>query len=348
MNIRRIFKGTIMIFIVYCLIVHSQDVKTSVLSAIALWARVLIPSVFPYLVLSEYITTINLSAAPWGFVSGIFKRVFKIKACSAKAVLCGMLCGYPTGAMCAVSLYRDGHISKKEAASLVGFTNNAGPLFLISAVGTTMLGNTRDGLAIYIIQLFSAFLFGMITRKKMPSYDTEHSFHIRESKADFCEAVSKAVKITVNICGYMVATYTMMTCFNVLLKFFMPTESEMMNAVCSSLFEISAGMESLSAIEGSPALFGLICAAVSWSGLSVILQIKYVAKEITSLKDIIIPKICQAIISFFAGYMYKLKFINHVYIYQESMISEIFFIVCITIFAIYIFKQISCFKVKRT
>ena len=109
--------------------------------------------------------------------------------------------------------------------------------------------------------------------------------------------------------------------------------------------EISSGVKELCLLNATPATFGFICSAVSWSGFSVILQIKSAAKDIVNMRNIIIAKLCQGIISFIIAYMYKLKFPELVCYDFTGVSLEISFAVCVVVFIVYIIGR-HCKRVK--
>ena len=45
-------------------------------------------------------------------------------------------------------------ISASEAQSLIAYSNNSGPLFVIGAVGVGIFGSLKTGLILYAVQIF--------------------------------------------------------------------------------------------------------------------------------------------------------------------------------------------------
>lgn len=301
--LKPIFKITLCVYIVYCLIFEFGIIKKEIMAALMIWANVIIPSVFPYLIISQYISNSSITQkSPMGITTSILG----IKRCSIKAIICSAFCGYPAGAVCAKNLYESGEIDIREAQRLICYTNNAGPLFLISAVGTSILGSTKDGAVIYLIQLLSSFVYGIVIREKT----NQHSRKTNQAnlqKGDFCQYVKNGVNICVNICGFMVASYvlsaaTIIFTGNLLTNY---ANSFYVYAFIKGFFEITAGINELCMLNSGSLKFALICAAVSWSGFSVIMQIKAVSGKIISIKKICGAKFIQAVLSFFMGLMYK-------------------------------------------
>ncbi|MBQ6893923.1 MAG: hypothetical protein IJN40_00335 [Clostridia bacterium] len=273
------------------------------MTAITMWVNIIVPSVFPYTIISQYISDSQIvQKLPGRFISFIFG----IHGCSIKAIISSVFCGYPSGAVCAKNLYIKNEIDIDEASHLICFTNNAGPLFLISAVGTGLLGNTRDGAMIYLIQLISSFIYGIFTRKNIKEASLQSTI-AGPGKGDFCSYVKNGVSICINICGFMVMAYVMASVICIIAGGIIKQEASLLfiEKLSKSFFEVSAGVKELSTMASEKLRFALICSAVSWSGFSVIMQIKSVAGEIIGFKKLIYAKSFQAVCSFFLGYGYK-------------------------------------------
>ena len=158
----KIMKLLICIYIVYCLVYYFLQIRLSVQKAVSIWANTIIPSVFPYIVLSNYLCNTDVFDLFEVFPGKYIAKAFNLSFCSTRAVLCSLFCGYPVGAICTRYLYEKKQIDKTEAKRLVCFTNNAGPLFLISAVGGGLLNDATKGFVIYIVQIVSAIIYGCI------------------------------------------------------------------------------------------------------------------------------------------------------------------------------------------
>jgi hypothetical protein len=307
------------------------------MTAITMWVNIIVPSVFPYTIISQYISDSQIvKKLPGKFISFIFG----IHSCSIKAIISSVFCGYPSGAVCAKNLYEKKEIGKDEASHLICFTNNAGPLFLISAVGTGLLGSTRDGAMIYLIQLMSSFIYGIFTRKNIKEASRQ-SMGIKTIKGDFCSYVKNGVGICINICGFMIMAYVMASIICIIAGGIIRHEESLffIEKLSKSFFEVSAGVKEISTIGSEKIRFALICSAVSWSGFSVIMQIKSVAGEIIGFKNLIYAKLFQAICSFFLAYGYKSLCTQNFYSAQSLTAIPASAVVGAIIIMIYMIKE---------
>ncbi len=303
-----------------------------------MWVNIIVPSVFPYLIISEYIASSDIMNLPEKILGKYLAVPLGINRCSIRCVICSFICGYPSGAICASTLYKNKKISLEEAEHLICFTNNAGPLFLISAVGTGLLGSAKNGFAMYVIQLMSAFIYGIISRRTPTKSRLEN---LVSKGNDICTCIRNAVGTCINICGFMIAAYVLSGSIIYLIGAVYPKcrYFSIISAGVRGIFEISAGVKEISGIDKGITGFAFMCAFVSWSGISVILQIKSVASEIISIKKLCKAKFIQAVFSFILAYSYaSLSGFAHYYPQKPCAIS-VSLIITTILFIVYIFMS---------
>lgn len=303
-----ILKFLILAVIIYGLISNFKIINIEIISSLKMWATVLIPSLFPYLVISKYIVQ-NGFPNLFNPLKKLISKIFNIKSSSAEVFLCSLLCGYPCGAICASDIYEKGEISKSEAMRLMCFTNGASPVFLICAVGGMMLKNTGLGIMMYAVQTLSSAIVGFIlglfsekeSLKKMESFENIKS-------ASLTECCEKSVDAIINIAGYIIAATALGEVVLCLLSAFFGYSLYSEFTVYYFL-EISKSMKLLSEYGSSDIVFSLMCACASFGGVSVIMQIfGVIDKSLKSFK-FIIARISEAILSFILGLLF-IKFEN--------------------------------------
>jgi len=161
------FKNSFVIYTILLamslMIFKSSEVLTSVRKSLIICFSSVIPSLFPFMVLSSAFVG-NVSASSFKFVRKISRRLFGISAFATAAFICGMICGYPIGAKCTRELYDQKKITASEAESLIAYSNNSGPLFVIGAIGIGMFNSVKGGILLYIIQLISALTAAMLLK----------------------------------------------------------------------------------------------------------------------------------------------------------------------------------------
>lgn len=82
--------------------------------------------------------------------------------CGGFAFAMGLISGYPIGAKIVSDFRENGLVSKDEGERLLCFTNNSGPLFILSSVGIALLGDTKTGLLLLFTHILSCITVGII------------------------------------------------------------------------------------------------------------------------------------------------------------------------------------------
>lgn len=341
----KLFAG---IWIVWFLIKDFAVIRNEVISVLKLWSGTLIPSLFPYLVLSGFLTS-SEALAPVNKLLFPLRKLFKLSSGGMKIYVCSLFCGYPSGAVCTSELYKSGSISANEAERLICFTNNASPLFLITAVGESILGSAGDGFAIYVIQIISASVIAFSLTFFSERKNTKHNFSndgTTNGGKSFCDCCQSSVNAILMIGGYAVISTVLATIVILTVKQFFPGYNDGANGIIYGIFEISSALFKLSKINSSD-IFPILCALVSWSGLSVILQIKSVLPKKIKTKKLIVSKICQATISFFLGTVYQKTQMTSNFSFPTEHIIKASLIISAILFGVLLSIRMQCLR-KRS
>ena len=260
------------------LILRNAELAISSMSeGLRLCARTLIPSLFPFMVISELIVSTGAVRPLGKLLSRPFRWLFGISGESGCAVLLGLLCGFPVGTKSALSLFRRGRIDRAELEYLLTFSNNPSSAFLISTVGSSLFGDHAFGVRLYVISLCSALLigiFGNLLRKRSgsslaPSAVPDQSLSSPRGILCFTEAVTSSALSMLYICAFMVffSAFTG-TLEHLLSGWELP---DAVRALCFGFFELTGGV-SRAAQCAAPVSEYLCALAVGWSGLSVHFQ----------------------------------------------------------------------------
>ena len=148
------------VFLLLLLLANTQIAMDGVRKGLTLCTETLIPSLFPFLVLSELLIAAGAGAILGRFLSRPVGALFGLSAQGSVSLMLGTLCGFPVATTTAVAFFERGKISKKELERLVLFANNPSSGFLIGAVGKALFGSTAVGIALFCITLLSCALLG--------------------------------------------------------------------------------------------------------------------------------------------------------------------------------------------
>ena len=161
----------------------------AVRQGLSLCARSVVPALFPYMVMVNFLIS-----------SGLFRRV----PCGVQAFLLGALGGYPMGAKAIASLCRSGQFSSQEATRLAPVCNNCSPAFCIFLVGQTVFHSTLAGIVLYAAQLLSALILWAVFRPKVLSHTLRPAAQRPSLSSVLVDSVQNAALNTLYLCGFVV------------------------------------------------------------------------------------------------------------------------------------------------
>ena len=260
--------------------------------------QTIIPSLFPFFVLSSLFISCGAANAFSRTLRGVMRPLFGLSGAGASALALGLLGGYPVGARTAAELFSAGTIPREEAERLLGFCNNAGPGFILGMCAGAVFHSPRTGLYLYLVHVASAILTGMLLCRDLP-----HRARTRSGKSTsqaaapfsshFPAAVQSALSGILNVCAFVVL---FMVLLRLLLLLLPPELSD------NSLFPLLPGFIELSngvaALSCSRLGFVLCAVLLAWGGLSVHAQTLSVLDTSTlSLRWYWRGKIMQAALS---------------------------------------------------
>lgn len=259
-------------------------------NGLGLCAKNVIPSLFPFMVLSELIVAFGAGDMISSVIGRPVGKIFGISGKGSTAFILGAVCGFPTGARTAVRLYDSGAISKRDCELLLTFTNNPSSAFVINSVGVSLYSNHRLGILLWCFTLLSSMITGIIIRflffgkkysadrknelsakKNISSEDFEKSKRFPSAK-DFTGAVMSSAMAMLYICAYVIFFAAFIGAFGNMLSAL--GASTKTTAVLFSVFELSSGVSEAAGIAGGGVAGIALCAfALGWSGISVHCQL---------------------------------------------------------------------------
>lgn len=255
------------------LLFKSADLSEGIRRGLRLCSYSVIPSLFPFMVLSVFIC--KSSAADFLTVALYpVTKFLRIPSACAGALLASLIGGYPTAAKCISDLVLDGFLDRKTASKMLCYCVNAGPPFLVSAVGISVFGNIKTGFLLFAAQLFSSFAIAAFIAFFSKKTDETH-LPIRIYKPNsvcLVESVISASESCFNMCAFIVLSagiLELLQCGNI---FSALSDLPLAKALFCGFCEVTAGTASAGEIKG---FLGIIVAGAiaSFSGISVILQV---------------------------------------------------------------------------
>lgn len=296
------------VYIILCMLLamilfNAQKSMYAAESALHLCAKTVIPSLFPFFVISALMINTGLLCALAQLISPLSKILFKTNGSGAVAFICGVLCGYPTGAKTIADMYKNKMLSKKDAERLLPFCNNSGPLFVIGAAGQ-MLNSTHLGICLYVVHVLSALCCGVLLSifKSAPKDNDTISIKTQNLGKAFSDAVSGSAVAMLNVCAYIVF-------FTVMQAFLSPVicglfQNTVFSRFLLSLGEVTVGVKNIitSSANINEACI-LISGALGFGGICVFLQVAGIANGAgLSVKKYLFGKTLQMSLSVIISY----------------------------------------------
>ena len=294
------------LFTLFCLLVilrNSDAAIAYVTRGLLLCARTVIPSLFPFMVLSELIVAGGFGTSAIGCISTPFKRLLHLSEAGCCAFLLGLLCGFPIGARCAVSAYERGEITKAECERVLGISGAPSSAFLISAVGASLWESRTFGIALYAAVVLSAILTACIqahAQKSTPCAVPDEYAALREPPLHgatlLTHSIRSATEGILSVTAYVVFFSVLTGTLELVLA---PLSlSPILHAAIGGFLELSGGVSLAAGLETPIAAALLTAATVAWSGLSVHCQILAVtSKSALSMRPYLRAKIVQTLLT---------------------------------------------------
>lgn len=255
-----------------------------------LCGNVMIPSLFPFFVLSSLAVELGLSRYLGQLLEAVMRPLFRVNGSCASALALGLLGGYPVGAKTAFALCQNGQCTKTETERLLAFCNNSGPAFILGVVGAGVFGSGTVGLLLYLIHITAALLVGLLFRfykpKEPPTPGTAGgSTQAAAFAPAFTHCVTSGLTTVLNLCAFVLFFTVILRCLalsgvlsliaGVLAALFAPLSLTPMRAqqLLTGCLELSSGVSALSGADERSAQIILAAFMLGWGGLSVHCQV---------------------------------------------------------------------------
>ncbi|MCX8074580.1 MAG: hypothetical protein N2749_03235 [Clostridia bacterium] len=332
-----IFFLTLLIFLVF-----SKQSVQSLKNSIDIFLNCIIPSLLPFMILSEFALSTNVFTNVAKSFGKIFKKLFCIPEEASIAIILGFLCGFPSGSKAVNTLYEEGKITEKQAYTLLSFVNNCNPAFILVTVGIGIFNNMRIGIILLISHYLASIIFGIIFSRfnyyhhnTIIHENTENLNRIYKNslnnrkKLNYVELLKKCILNSfftlALIFGFLSVFNLIFDMINLVLSHYMLEQNT--SYILSGIFEITRGSYNILNLDAN--LTVLICLEsfiLGFSGLCVIFQIfSTVSKHNFNFLKLALFKVMHGIISMIISYI----LIEHTSIFNvqtltiSSMINDV-------------------------
>ena len=270
-NFGEILTICICIFILGELLCNKTLVYSSVMEALNMWVKNLIPALFPFFIIADILVNYNISTFIPKIIRDFCKVIWNITDEMFSILVLSMVSGFPSNARNTRTLYDMGRISLEEANHILIFSHFSNPVFVLTTVGVFFLGNERVGIIILIAHYLSNFILGVCFRGKF-----RHNENVMVSGSErkdlggiFIGAIRHGIDTILLICGIVVVFMMMATIIVDMLHL-----GSYNTMIVKGIMEITIGIQALSKL-GINIIYKAVIASVflAFGGLSVHVQV---------------------------------------------------------------------------
>lgn len=165
LSIKKNILPFLLVVFAFCLVIFSKTNLIATKNGLFLWANNVVPSLFPFFVITELISHTHIIHYIGRWCDKLMRPLFDVPGEAAFAFIMGLISGYPTGGKIVANLYEQGLCTKDEGERMLAFTNNSGPLFIISFVGISLFGDTKTGFLLLCTHILASITVGIILAK---------------------------------------------------------------------------------------------------------------------------------------------------------------------------------------
>lgn len=257
---KEVFRARFASVAMVILILDTKTAISGMAEGISICLQTLIPSLFPFMLLSCILRT-SLHSIP--FLRKLC-RLLPIPEGAETIFLIGLLGGYPVGAQCIGHSVQAGNISRENGERMLAFCCNAGPAFIFG-LGIQLFPSIGYCWWLWIIHVISALLVGLM----IPAYTKDCSHLPQKEYMSMQTALQISLRTMGSVCGWVVL-------FRVIIAFcqrwFLWLLPQWLQLLFCGMLELANGCYGLAAIDSLPARFLLFSALIGFGGCCVAMQ----------------------------------------------------------------------------
>ena len=340
---RRFFDALICLALfaaVAALVIFPKDSVDAAAVGVRLCFNVIVPSLFPFFVLSTLIVQLGIARYFGRLLEPVMRPLFNVGGACSTAFVLGFIGGYPVGAKTVIALYENGNCTKVEAERLLSFCNNSGPAFIFGVVGAGIFSSSAVGILLYLAHTLASILVGIVFRFWGRSEEKRGRSQLREAQPKrftiaFTDSVKSSFQTTLNICGFVIFFTVVIRLL--ILSGILPLLAAGIGAIfapfgfdkawaerlLTGIIELTSGVSSLAGASGEfTRSMALAAFMLGWAGLSIHCQVlSFIGDSGLSVRTYIYGKTLQgsisAVFAYFMARIFVLRDAPAVYLAQQ-------------------------------
>ena len=277
---------------------------TGALQGLLYCGNILIPSLFPFMVLSTFIVKNGIANSLGSILAPVTKKLFHTDGSVGVVMLLGLTGGFPVGAKGVATLYSEEKINLETAQALTMFLVGGGPGFVIFVVGTSLYNDTITGLLLWLSQIITQLILGICCCRKISYIPTnDKSTEKMPLSNAIVESTQSGVNSIMSLCGLVI----IFSCVLGILEDIHLTEiisdilcgigipENISNSVLSILWEVTTGCNTC--CDNAVPIW-LTAFTLGWSGICVHFQIYSLTGELNLPKiKFTLYRLAQGVVS---------------------------------------------------
>lgn len=290
------------LFMMYQIIINKFLVYNSISFALDIWVNNLIPSLFPFFIISNILINYNFTYYIPKKIREFCKYIFNITDNMLTILILSMLAGFPNNARNTRILYDKKLITLDEANHILIFSHFANPSFILTTVGIFFFNDATIGMILLISHYLSNFILGILFRNFF-NHDKNNAYEAKQNinfGTVFINCINNSVDTILLICGIVTVFLLLSSLINNIFNFDLYSLT-----LIKGILEITIGIQELSGL-GLPIIYKSVIAScfLAFGGFSVHTQvISQISETNISYKYFFIGRIFQMIISGFITYL---------------------------------------------
>jgi len=293
----------ITLFLLFQIIIKKSLVFNSINYALSIWVNNLIPTLFPFFIISDILINYKFT----DYIPKIFRKIckylFNINDNMITILLLSIISGFPSNARNTRILYDNGEISLDEANHILIFSHFSNPLFILTTVAIFFFNNKDLGIILLVSHYLSNFILGLLFRRYF-NHNDKLTSNSKVVKNDFGNVLIGAIKKSIDtillICGIVTVFMLLSSIISNTFNFNIYN-----SMLIKGILEITIGIEALSKLSLSITYKAVIASCfLAFGGLSVHMQVmSQIVDTDIKYKYFFIGRIYQMIISGIITYL---------------------------------------------
>lgn len=336
LNTKLLLTGIILFFIAIEIIKDPNQSIESAKEGLYLWFNVLLPSLFPFILISDLMISFGVVDYFTRCLEPIMRPLFNVPGIGAFPLTMSVMSGYPVGSKITSKIRKEGLVTRNEANLLIGFCSTSGPLFILGSVTIGLLGTPELGLLLLIPHYLGALTIGLVlglfNREK---HNKKHGNHImndaiKTQNKSAGSIISKSVTDSMNAIitvGEFIIIYSVIinivlqsNGFNLIINVLSKItriEHQSLKAIFAGIIEITNGCSLLSQLN-IPLINKILFInfIIGWGGLSIHSQaISFISETDIKPRFYLVSKALHGLLSLIYTY------IIHLFFYKNKIVT---------------------------